>query len=190
MRKIIFLMHVSLDGYVAGPNGEMDWLVYNEDLQQYVYALHDTMDTAIYGRVTYEMMHDYWPTALSNPDSTPGDLAHARWYADATKIVVSRLQDTVEGANTVLIKDNLKDELLKIKQQPGQDMWLLGSPGLAQSLMRLDLIDEYRLNINPVILGAGKLLFAELESLLNLKLLESQTFTGSVVALRYAPDNR
>jgi dihydrofolate reductase len=186
MRKVIFLMHVSLDGLVAGPNGEMDWIVYNDDVEKYSHDLHSTTDTAIYGRVTYEMMNGYWPTVLDNPDSTPGELAHGRWYRDATKLVFSRKLDKLEGSNTVLIKDNIADEMATYKRQPGQDIWLLGSPTLAQTFMRLGLIDEYRLNVNPVVLGAGKPLFAD--DVLKLKLLESLTFSGGVVALRYEPE--
>jgi dihydrofolate reductase len=186
MRKVIFLMHVSLDGLVAGPNGEMDWIVYNDDVEKYSHDLHSTTDTAIYGRVTYEMMNGYWPTVLDNPDSTPGELAHGRWYRDATKLVFSRKLDKLEGSNTVLIKDNIADEMATYKRQPGQDIWLLGSPTLAQTFMRLGLIDEYRLNVNPVVLGAGKPLFAD--DALKLKLLESLTFSGGVVALRYEPE--
>ncbi|MDX1993318.1 MAG: dihydrofolate reductase family protein [bacterium] len=187
MRKIIFLMHVTLDGYVAGPNGEMDWITYNEEVAQYSHDLHATTDAAIYGRVTYEMMAGYWPTVLSNPDSDPGDRSHALWLEDATKIVVSRTLQNPTWDKTVVIGHNLRDEMLKIKQQPGKDLWLLGSPTLARSLMELGLIDEYRLNVNPVVLGGGKSLFGGLNITLRLNLLETKTFSGGVVALRYAP---
>lgn len=187
MRKIIFLIHATLDGYVAGENGEMDWIVYNEDVAQYSYDLHDSTDTAIYGRVTYEMMAGYWPTVLDNPESDPRDRKHALWLEDATKIVVSSTLDAVDWKGTVIIRDNLAAEIQKIKQQPGKDLWLLGSPTLAQTFMRLGLIDEYRINVTPVILGSGKPLFDSLDNALNLKLLEARTFKGGVVALRYAP---
>ncbi|MBZ0296342.1 MAG: dihydrofolate reductase family protein [Anaerolineae bacterium] len=186
MRKVIFLIHVSLDGFVAGPNGEMDWIVYNDDVEQYSYSLHDATDAAIYGRVTYQMMEGYWPTVLENPDAG-SEIAHARWLEDATKIVFSKTLDSVEWKNTVLIHDHIAEEMTRIKQQPGKDMWLLGSPSLAQTFMRLGLIDEYRLNVNPVILGSGLPLFTDQNEILNLKLLEAQTFQGGVVALRYAP---
>jgi len=190
MRKVIFLIHLSLDGFVAGPNGEMDWIVYNDEVEQYAHDLHSTTDTAIYGRVTYDMMHAYWPTVLTDPDSTPGALNHARWYDAATKIVASRTRDSVEGSHTRVLHGNFADEIGRLKQAPGKDMWLLGSPSLAQTFMQLGLIDEYRINVNPVILGSGKLLFTDLSHPLSLTLLEARTLAGGVVALRYAPADK
>ena len=190
MRKIIFLIHISLDGLAAGPNGELDWLIYNDEVRQFSYELHDTTDTAICGRVTYEMMAAYWPTVLDNPNSEEGDHQHAHWLKDATKIVVSRTLKSFEWEHTVLMQDNLAQEIAKLKQQPGKDMWLLGSPTLARSFMQLGLIDEYRINVNPVILGDGKHLFGDLLTSLELKLLETRTFTGGVVGLRYVPMRR
>lgn len=190
MRKVIFLIHVSLDGFVAGSNGEMDWIVYNDEVEKYSHDLHETTDTAIYGRVTYEMMHGYWPAVLGNPESSEGDRNHARWYESATKIVVSKSQDSVPGENTILIRDNIAESITKIKQQPGKDLWLLGSPSLAQTFMQLELIDEYRLNVNPVLLGSGKPLFNGLDAKLDLKLIEAQTLKGGVAALRYEPVGR
>src|SRR6266540_4131546 len=96
MRKVIFLIHVSLDGFVAGPNGEMDWIVNNDDLQNYIFALHNTTDAAIYGRVTYQMMEAYWPSVLADPKSSGVDLDHARWQDKATKIVFSRTLKNVQ----------------------------------------------------------------------------------------------
>lgn len=190
MRKVIFLIHVSLDGFVAGPNGEMDWIVYNDEVEKYSHDLHSTTDTAIYGRVTYDMMQNYWPTALTDPNSTAGALNHARWYDAATKIVASRTRDSVEGTHTRVLHGNFAEEITRIKQQPGKDLWLLGSPSLAQTFMRLGLIDEYRINVNPVMLGIGKTLFGGLDEPIKLKLLEARTFSGGVVALRYEPAPR
>jgi dihydrofolate reductase len=190
MRKIIYLIHMSLDGFVAGPNGEMDWIGYNEELEHYVHALHHTTDAAIYGRVTYQMMESYWPSVLTNPSSAGGDLAHAQWLDRATKIVFSRSLQSVEWKNTVLIHDNIKEEMTKIKQQPGKNLWLIGSPSIGQAFMQHGLIDEYWINVNPVVLGSGKPLFAGMNKTLNLKLLESRTFGGGigVTALRYATE--
>jgi dihydrofolate reductase len=186
MRKVIFLIHLSLDGYVAGPNGEMDWIVYNDEIEKYAHDLHDTTDAAIYGRVTYQMMEGYWPTVLNKPDAEAGELAHATWVDAATKVVFSRTLDSVQWNNTLLIRDNIAEEMAKLKQQPGKDMWLLGSPTIAQTFMRLGLIDEYRINVNPVVLGSGMPLIKGVDNL-KLNLIDSQTFKGGVVALRYEP---
>jgi dihydrofolate reductase len=187
MRKVIFLMHVSLDGYVAGPNGEMDWIVYNNEVEKYSHDLHDSTDAAIYGRVTYQMMDAYWPTVLNNPEATPSERSHARWYDEATKIIGTNTLDLAGKKNTVGLKGDIAAQINQMKQQAGKDMWLLGSPSLAQAFMRLNLIDDYRLNVNPVILGAGKPLFDDLAAPVKLNLVQSQTFKGGVVALRYAP---
>jgi dihydrofolate reductase len=190
MRKIISLIHVSLDGFAAGLNGELDWIAYNDEIEQYAHAMHDVTDAVIWGRNTYQIMAGYWLTVPGNPDSTPAERNHARWLEEATKIVVSRTLDSVEwnnARNTVLIKDNITEEINRIKQQPGKDIWFLGSPGLLRTFMQLDLIDEYRFNVNPVILGSGQSLFDDVNTKLSLKLLEARPFkTGSVV-LRYEP---
>lgn len=190
MRKVISLIHLSLDGFAAGPNDELDWIAYDDELEQYAHSLHATTDAVIWGRRTYELMAGYWLTVPGNPASTPAELEHARWLDDATKIVVSRTLDRVEwndAPNTVLIKDNIADEINRFKQQPGKDIWFLGSVMLAQTFMRLDLIDEYRLNINPTVLGRGKPLFAGLTRDFPLKLLDAQTLKSGVVVLRYEP---
>jgi dihydrofolate reductase len=190
MRKIISLTHLSLDGFAAGPNDELDWISYDDELEQYAHSLHATTDAVIWGRRTYQLMAGYWLTVPGNPESTPAELEHARWLDDATKIVVSRTLDRVEwnnARNTVLIKDNIAEEINKIKQQPGKDIWFLGSVALAQTFMQLDLIDEYRIGINPVVLGHGKPLFAGVTRNFPLKLLEAQPFKSGVVALRYEP---
>src|SRR4051812_45851690 len=118
MRKVIFLIHLSLDGFVAGPNGEMNWIVYNDEMENYTHALHNTTDAAIYGRVTYQMMESYWPGVLTDPASTGGALDHAKWLDRSTKIVVSKTLKNVQWKNTLLIHNNVADEMTKIKQQP------------------------------------------------------------------------
>jgi dihydrofolate reductase len=188
MRKIIFLMHVSLDGYVAGPNGEMDWIGYNDELVQYSASLHDSTDAVIYGRVTFQMMEYFFPKLLENPEmGGESDLKHAQWLDAATKYVFSRTLDHSDWKNTVFIHDNFAEEVRRIKEQPGKDIWMIASATLAQEFMRLGLIDEYRLNVNPVVLGGGKLLFDGLNEEIKLNLIEARTMMNGVVALRYAP---
>lgn len=190
MRKIIFLIHASLDALASGPNGELDWIAYDEELEQYAHAMHDVTDAVIWGRKTYEGMASYWLTVPGNPESTQAERNHAQWLQDATKIVVSRTLDRIEwdGAqNTVLIRDNIAEQINAIKQQPGNDIWFLGSPGLAQTFMELDLIDEYRVNINPTILANGQPLFSGMERKIPLKLLEARPLKSGVVLLRYEP---
>jgi dihydrofolate reductase len=190
LRKIIAMIHLSLDGLAAGPNDELDWIAYDDELEQYAHSLHAHTDAVIWGRRTYEGMASYWLTVPGDPESTPAALEHARYLESATKIVVSRTLDRVDwgdAQNTVLIKDNIADEINKIKQEPGKDIWFLGSVALAQTFMQLDLIDEYRININPTALGRGKPLFANVTRDFPLKLLEAKAFKSGAVALRYEP---
>lgn len=187
MRKVIFAIHITLDGFVAGPNGEMDWISYPPDLQQATHALHSRTDTAIYGHATYEMMAGYWPTVLSDPNSDEGDRPHAHWLKTAGMIVAARSPLRSDWGNPVIIGQDIAAEIAAIKAQPGKELWLIGSPTLAQTFMQLDLIDEYHINTNPVILGRGKLLFPALEKplTLNLTLTESRVYGGGVVGSRY-----
>ena len=193
MRKVIAMIHLSLDGLAATPNDELDWISYDDELEQYAHSMHAITDAVIWGRRTYELMAGYWLTVPGNPDSSPSEREHAQFLEGATKIVVSRTLDRVawNGAdNTVLIKDHIADEINAIKRQPGKDIWFLGSVALAQTFMQLDLIDEFRININPTVLGQGKPYFAQGTSGFPLKLLETQTLTSGVVALRYERDRQ
>jgi dihydrofolate reductase len=190
MRRVIFLIHLSLDGFASGPNDELDWIAYDEELEQYAHSMQDRTDAVIWGRRTYEGMASYWLTVPGDPASTPAALEHARFLDKATKIVVSRTLNRIawgNTTNTVLIKDNIAEEINRIKQQPGKDIWFLGSTMLAQTFMQLDLIDEYRININPSVLGSGKPLFAGVTRQIPLRLLESKTLKSGVVALCYEP---
>jgi dihydrofolate reductase len=185
MRKVTLFMHISLDGFAAGPNGELDWISYDAELEKYAEGVVSTVGAALYGRVTYHMMEGYWPTVLTNPASTKHELDHAHWIENISKIVFSKTLEKVEWNNTRLIKDNITEEISKLKQQPGQDLVIFGSPGLAQTFMQLGLIDGYRLTVNPVVLGSGIPLFKDIEDRLNLKLLETKTLHSGVVALHY-----
>ena len=185
MRNVVLFMHLSLDGFAAGPNGELDWMSYDEELEKYAEGVVSTVGAALYGRVTYQMMESYWPTVLKNSSSTKHDIDHAHWIEKISKVVFSKSLNKVEWNNTRLIKDNIAEEVSKLKQQPGKDLVIFGSPGLAQTFMRLDLIDEYRLTVNPVVLGIGKPLFKDIRDRINLKLLETKTLLSGVTGLHY-----
>ncbi|HEV8285081.1 MAG TPA: dihydrofolate reductase family protein [Chitinophagaceae bacterium] len=185
MRRVILFMHVSLDGFVAGNNGEMNWITMDEEIFEDAIDLASTTDTALYGRVTYQMMENYWPTVLINPTSSANELRHAQWVEDIHKIVFSRTLEKVEWNNTRLIKENIAQEISKLKQQPGKSMMIFGSPTLAHSFMQLGLIDVYRINVNPVILGHGIPLFKNIQDRINLKLLTIKRFKSGVVGLHY-----
>lgn len=125
MRKIISFMHITLDGFVAGPQGELQWAQVDEELFDYIGKRIQTGDTALYGRKTYQMMEDYWPTAGERPNATKHEVEHSTWYKNVHKVVLSKSLQGANLKNTTIISDNLADELAKVKQQAGSDILLL-----------------------------------------------------------------
>lgn len=178
-------MHISLDGFVAGPNGEMNWIKVDEEIFDHVGKRISQGDTALYGRKTYQMMEDYWPTAGEHPDASKHDIEHSQWYKNAHKIVLSKTLNKVNLPNTTIINENLADAIKEIKHQPGEDILLFGSPTATHSMINLDLIDGYWLFVNPIILGNGIPLFVDIKEKINLKLLTTKQFTCGVTQLSY-----
>lgn len=185
MRKVILLMHTSLDGFVAGPKGEMNWIKVDEELFESVGKITDDSDTALYGRVTYDMMENYWPTAADRPNATKHDIQHSRWYNSALKIVFSRTMQQLNLNNTRIISSNIGEEVKKLKQLQGKNLLLIGSPRLTQTFLQLQLIDEFYLYLNPIILDRGMPLFKKVGDRVNLNLLEVMRFQSGVVGLHY-----
>lgn len=181
-------MHMSLDGFVAGPNGEMDWIKVDEEIFDYVGKRISESDTALYGRVTYQMMENYWPTAGDMPTATKHDIEHSKWYNNAHKIVLSKTLKADGLTNTEIISENLLDSINEIKQQTGNDILLFGSPTATHSLMQLNLIDGYWLFVNPIILGQGIPLFLDIKDKVKLNLLTTRPFTCGVTELNYTVD--
>lgn len=185
MRKLVLFMHVSLDGFAVDANGGLDWISYDSELQQYADGIVGTVGSPVYGRVTYELMAGYWPTVLANPDAGEHSKAHAEWVDKATKIVFSKTMKKADWNNTIVINDNIAEEINKLKQQPGKDLVIFGSPGLAHSFMELDLIDEYQLTLNPVVLGSGIPAYQNIKNKTNLKLVKATPLKSGVVGLHY-----
>ena len=183
MRKVISFMHISLDGFAAGPNGEMNWIKVDQEIFDFVGKRIGESDTALYGRVTYEMMENYWPTAGDKPEASKHDIEHSRWYNKAHKIVLSKTMKDMSLANTTIISDNLSERINEIKQQPGKDILLFGSPTATHSLIQLNLIDGYWLFVNPIILGQGIPLFVDIKEKIKLELLTTRQFTSGVTEL-------
>ncbi|WP_339792158.1 dihydrofolate reductase family protein [uncultured Imperialibacter sp.] len=193
MRKIISFMHVSLDGFVAGPNGEMNWIKIDQEIFDHVGKRISKGDTALYGRATYEMMESYWPTAADKPTATKHDIEHSKWYSQVHKVVLSKTMKGAGLTNTTIVSDNLSERINEIKQsrQGGdEDILLFGSPTATHSLMQLNLIDGYWLFVNPMILGQGIPLFEGIKDKTTLKLLTTRQFTSGVTELNYIVDNQ
>jgi len=190
MRKIISFVHISLDGFVAGPNGEMNWIKVDEEIFDHVGKRISETDTALYGRVTYEMMEAYWPAAGNEPDASKHDIDHSAWYNKAHKLVLSKSLKGAGLPNTTIISDNLSAEMAAIKQGTGSEILLFGSPTATHSLMQQNLIDGYWLFVNPVILGQGIPLFVDIQNKVNLKLLTTRQFRSGVTELNYTVDSQ
>ena len=188
MRKIISFMHISLDGFVAGPHGEMNWIKVDEEIFDFVGKRISEGDTALYGRVTYQMMENYWPAAGDKPTATRHDIEHSKWYNNVHKVVLSKTLKEADLVNTTIISDNLADSINEIRQQDGKDILLFGSPTATHSLIQQNLIDGYWLFVNPVILGSGIPLFVDIKDKIKLNLLSTRRFTCGVTELNYTVD--
>jgi dihydrofolate reductase len=182
MRNVIYSMGVSLDGFIAGPGGEIDWSAPDEELHRFHNQQMREMGAHLCGRRLYEVMA-YWETADENPSISEHELEFARLWKSMPKIVFSKTLEKVEG-NARLVRDGVAEEVAKLKEQPGKDL-AVGGAGLASTLIRQSLIDEYRLFVSPVALGGGTPYFPALEDRINLELVETQTFGSRAVYVRY-----
>ncbi|MDR0299076.1 MAG: dihydrofolate reductase family protein [Streptococcaceae bacterium] len=187
MRKLILFLHSSLDGFVEGPKGAMDigFVAYDKDLEAEAGNILSTVETIIWGRGTYEGMYSYWPTIPSNPDASEHELNHAKWIENVEKVVFSRTLDKADWKNTRLVKENMLEEIQKLKAQSGGDMLILGSPRLAHELMKAGLIDEYKITVSPVLVGSGLRLFEGIQEQTNLKLTHSKALKSGALVLTY-----
>jgi dihydrofolate reductase len=187
MRKIVSFMHVSLDGFVARPAGEMDWIIVNDEIFDYAGMRTSESDTALYGRTTYDMMDNYWPTAADKPNASKHDIEHSAWYNKVEKVVLSRSMRGQQRDKTTIISDDVAEKVKALKQRGGgKEIIIFGSPGATQSLMQYNLVDEFWLFVNPVILGQGIPLFKDVKDKVQLELVDSKVFASSgVVCLHY-----
>ena len=183
MRKLIYSMSVSLDGYVETQDGGIDWVIVDEELHSFFNAEAREMGAFLYGRRMYELMVQYWPTADTQPSSAAFIVEYSQIWKAMDKIVFSKTLEKVEW-NSRLVRDNIADEVTNLKSQTGKDLEV-GGPNLASTFIQLGLIDEYRLFVNPVVLGAGTPFFSKFKKSMNLRLIETRTFGSGVVYLRY-----
>lgn len=185
MRKLVSFMHISLDGFVGGPNGEMDWIIVDADIFDFAGQTTHKGDMALYGRKTFEMMEAYWPTAADGPNPSKHTIEHAEWYNRVPKIVISNTLAGKSLKNVTVLNKNFAQEINALKKEQGQDIVSFGSPGAIHTLMQDNLVDEYWLFVNPVILGKGIQYFDNFKNKVNLKLVESHAFKSGVIGLHY-----
>ena len=181
MRKVIFFNLTSLDGYFEGPDRDINWHNVDDEFNEFAIQQTGEFGALLFGRVTYELMADYWPTE----DAKRNDPMIASLMNSLPKVVFSKTLENVEWENTKLVKDNFVEEVLKLKQQPGKDIAIFGSSDLAVSLIEHNLIDEFRIMFNPIVLGEGKPILSGIKTPLSLKLLKTRTFKTGNVLLYY-----
>lgn len=181
MRKLFSFNMTSLDGFFEGPDHDISWHNVDDEFNDFAVQQTGSLDMIIFGRRTYQLMESYWPTAAALAD----DPEIASLMNSVPKIVFSRTLETADWNNTKLIKEKAAEELMKIKQQPGRDLAIFGSADLISSLM--DVIDEHRVMVSPILLRRGTPLFKETGEPLKLKLLNTRTFRSGNILLTYAP---
>ena len=183
MGRLIYLMNVSLDGYVETPDHGLEWTLVDEELHAWFNDQSRAVDALLYGRRLYEVMAAYWPTAETDPTATPVELEFARIWNAKPKVVFSTTLASV-GPNSRLVQGDVAERLVRLRTEFGGDLGVAG-PTLASAFMRLGLVDEYRMVVHPTILGAGTPYFPKLDSPVRLRLTESRRFASGVMYLRY-----
>ncbi len=181
MRNVIFAINITLDGCCDHTKQAAD----EELLEHYTLLLRDA-DLLVYGRKTYQLMVPYWPDIAKNQSETKADIEFAQTFVSKKKIVFSRSLGSAEDKNTRIVRTNIHDEILKLKQEPGKDI-LVGGVDIPSQLIELGLVDEYRFVVQPIVAGEGRRLMdgVSLPERLKLKLVESKTLKSGCVALRY-----
>jgi len=187
MRKLVLVAHVSLDGFVAGPKGELEGFPTGDENLEFVCRLTDHADAALFGRTTYELLNSYWPTAKDIPSNTKSQIEYSNWYDASHKIVFSKTMTQENLKNTTIVNGNVLHEMTNLKKQSGKDILIFGSPSVSQLLMKLDLINSYWIFINPVIFGQGISLFTGTDKF-KLRLQATKQFLNGEIALNYTVD--
>lgn len=184
MRKLFAFNMMTLDGYFEGQDPwDISWHNTDDEFNEFAIEQTNSVDLLLFGRVTYEGMASYWPTE----DAIKNDPMIANLMNSLPKIVFSRTLEKADWNNTRIIKENIAEEILDLKKQPGKDIAVFGSANLLSTLMALDLVDEHRVMVNPALLGRGNLLFKNMDEKINLRLLRTRTFHSGNVLLVYEP---
>jgi dihydrofolate reductase len=187
MRKLKLQVQMSVDGYIGGPNGEMDWMTWNWDdkIMAYVNELTDSVDTILLGRKMTDGFIGHWSNAMK--DTSNAEYPFAKKMMEKPKFVFSKTLDKSNWENTTLVKGDLVEEVNKLKKQNGKDIIVYGGASFDSSLIKAGLIDEFHLFVNPAIIGNGLSIFKEISAKKSLKLVKAIPFECSIVLLNYIP---
>ena len=164
-------MHVTLDGFVAGLKGEMDWIKFDDKMFDFVKTFTDNADTGLYGRTTWKMMDSYWPSAADKPNATRHDKDHSLWYNSIDKIVLSNTMTGQNAGKTIFIGGDIIQQVKGLKQKNGKDILIFGSPSASNSILNKGLVDEFWIFVNPILLGQGIPLFKDISERVKLSLI-------------------
>jgi dihydrofolate reductase len=185
MRELTIIVQTSLDGFVAGPHGEFDNFIQDEENLEFVCSITDDADAALLGSVSYQLLNSEWPTAASKPGATKNVIKYSNWYNSASKFVLSGSLENKNSANTHIISKNLESEINYIKQQPGKNILIFGSPTAVHSLFEHNLVDGLWIIVHPVIFGKGIPFFRNRENIVNLSLVASKKLSSGIVCHKY-----
>jgi len=186
MRKVILAVNVSLDGYLEGPGGAIDWWTPDPEMNvEFTADLRADVDTMLFGRKAYHALNAAFSQQATHPDSPPELVDFATWMLDTPKVVFSRTQSDLLSPDDRLAVADIPDEVAALKQQPGRDLVLFGGSSTVQQFVQNRVVDEYRLKIYPVALGAGQPLFTDLKDRASLELTHTKAYDSGIVTLRY-----
>jgi len=189
MRKLILIVHTSIDGFVAGVKGEFDGFNPSPENLDFINSLTDEADAALVGRISYQMLDSYWPTARDNANASRSEIKYSNWYNDAEKIVLSRSLSKNNLSKTTIISENIEDGILEIKNRNGKNILMFGSPTVFEALNKLNLIDEYWIINYPAFFGNGISFFTRAATPKKFKLLSERKFSNGEIAVHYKVEN-
>ena len=188
MRKLILVVHTTLDGHMAGPRGELDWMVHDPQMNYETWLdMRDTVDTMLAGRIAYEGFEAHFRQQATNPESPPDLVPFANWIIDTPKVVFSRTLTSLPSTTSRLAAADIPDEVASLKRQPGKDLVLFGGVTAVQACVRHRLVDEYWIKLHPVAIGPGQPVFADVGDRSAMSLTDSKTYDSGIVVLRYRP---
>jgi dihydrofolate reductase len=186
MRQLTLIVQTSLDGFVAGPNGEFDNFIGGEENLEFVCSITDEADAILLGRNSYQLINSFWPTAASKPGATKNEIKYSNWYNSVPKYVLSKTLETDKPANIYLIRENAGSKIEHLKQEPGKTILIFGSPTAVQPLFDQNLVDSFWMVVHPVIFGEGIPFFRDRKNVIKLGLMTSKQLSTGILCNKYS----